>query len=353
MQDNFDLNLQKAFEFLVTTQNADGGWGYRRGGMSYVEPTAFALLSLFSVKAAGGQNVADNRFQAVVKGLNWLRSQQHEDGGWGVMRDDPTSGWMTYPVVWMLHVLLKTAELTSYYGRPEDRGMMERGRGWILSKGREPAVDQATNQQVKKLFQIESDYRGFGWGAGEAGWVIPTSLALIALTVEDPPTIVLTPEVINGKDYLRDRACPDGGWNVGNPWMLGKKLPPTADATSFALVAWRICLTAADLGSNTEVVNTGLAYLQRVVETTNSDHSLALATWATTLYKEQADRTSYRVLLANGLENERSFQYRGQEFKKKTLAGQDKTTGGWVNSPYTTAIATFALTDNRYYLEPK
>lgn len=353
MQTNYNPVLQKAYDFLIASQNSDGGWGYRRGGMSYVEPTAFTLIALFGPFAAGGQNVADNRYQAVRRALTWLRSQQHSDGGWGVIKDDLSSGWMTYPVVWLLNVMAQVAELTSYYGTPEDRDMIDHGRNWILNKGREASVDATTNAQVKKLFQIESDYRGWSWGPGEAGWVIPTSLALIALVVEEPATVRETKEVINGKDYLRDRACPVGGWNVGNPYMLGKQLPPTADATSFALLAWRVCLTAADFGENTRVVNAGLDYLQENLTITNSDHTVALSVWALSLFKEPVERDAFRKTMVNGLTEERTFIYRGQEFKKKTVAGQDKETGGWANSPYTTAIASLALSDERYYLEPK
>ncbi|HEX2915425.1 MAG TPA: prenyltransferase/squalene oxidase repeat-containing protein [Chloroflexia bacterium] len=354
----FTTALQKAYNFLAISQNPDGGWGYRRGGMSYVEPTSFALLALFSQAGAGGQNVADNRYQAVLRGLAWLRSQQHEDGGWGIMKDDSVSGWMTYPATWMLTVLTKIPELVSYYGKPEDNVMLDKARSWILNKGLEGTVDAATDTQVRRLFQIDSSLLGFAWGHGESGWVIPTSLAMVALTVQDPAVFRETKEVKMGKDYLRDRACPDGGWNVGNPWMIGKKLPPTVDATSFALVAWRATIAASDFGPNTDVINAGLTFLDDYITTSNSDHSIALAAWALSLFKEPDDRDDYRLRLANGITQndapaERSFTYRGKEIKKRTATGQDKETGGWANSPYTTAIASFALSNDRYYLDPK
>jgi hypothetical protein len=358
MATDYTPNLQKAYDFLVASQNSDGGWGYRRGGMSYVEPTAFALLALFSPIGAGGQNVADARFQAVLKGLAWLRAQQHEDGGWGVMREDTSSSWMTYPIVWMFNVLLKIPELFSYYGNPDDKNMRDRGRNWILNRGREGTVDQVTYDQVKSLFRIDSNLRGFGWSGGEAGWVIPTSLAMVALVTEDNAIMPNDDVVINAKDYLRDRACPDGGWNVGNPWMIGKKLPPTADATSFALVAWRLCLTATDFGTNVDTVNAAIDYLDSYILASNSDHSVALCAWALGLFKQPSEVENYRSRLAFGLMRDgesadRSFTYRGKEIKKRTVQGQDKTTGAWANSAYTTAIAAFALSDNRYYLEPK
>lgn len=350
MQTNIRASLQKAYDFLVASQNSDGGWGYQRGGMSYVEPTAFALIALFSPLAAGGQNVPDNRFQAVTKGLVWLRAQQHTDGGWGVMKDDNVSGWMTYPVVWVYNLILNIAELTAYYGKPEDVEQRDRGRGWILNTGQGRELTPEAAAEARRIFQIDTQYRGWGWNIGDTGWVIPTSLAMIALTVEDPPTVRETREVINGKIYLRDRACPDGGWNIGNPWMLGQKLPPTLESTAYAMIAWRLCLSAADFGSSTRLINTGRFYLEEKVNESNSDHSVTLATWAVTLFNEPSEVEKYRLQLIKGL-GERTFKYRGQERKLQTVKGQNAETGAWANSAYTTAIATLALNENRYYLQ--
>ncbi|MDB5079022.1 MAG: hypothetical protein JWP00_946 [Chloroflexi bacterium] len=322
--------------------------------MSYVEPTAFAVLALFNQTGAGGQDVPEKRYQAVQKALTWLRAQQHSDGSWGIMRDDPGASWMTYPVIWMLNVLVKIPELVSYYGKPEDKDMLDRGRRWIMGSGREPSVDDEVNAQVQRLFRIDSSYLGWSWGPGEAGWVIPTALAVIALVVEDPATMPLTKEISNAKNYLRDRACPQGGWNVGNPYMLGKVLPPTPDATSFALVAWRITLTASDFGPNITAVDKGVAYLENYIMESNSDHTVALCAWALSLFKEATEVEKYRLRLVRGLTSgDRVFQYKGQQVTKRTLNGQNRTTGDWADSAYTTAIALLALSDNRYYLNPK
>lgn len=354
MATDFTDNLQKGYDYLANSQNNDGGWGYRRGGMSYVEPTAFAILALFNTAGAGGKDIPDKRYQAVKKALIWLRTQQHSDGSWGIMQADTGASWMTYPVVWVLNVMLKIPELFSYYGEPEDKDKLDRGRNWILGSGREPAVDENVDAQVQKLFQINSSYLGWSWGPGEAGWVIPTSLAIVSLVVEDPATMPETKEIINAKDYLRDRACPDGGWNVGNPYMLGKRLPATPDATSFALVAWRITLNASDFGPNIAVVDKGLAYLDTYVVDSNSDHTVALCTWALNLFKEAAEVDKNRLRLVRGLTTQgKVFQYKGQQITKRIPEGQNKTTGAWVDSPYTTAIALLALSDDRYYLDPK
>lgn len=319
--------------------------------MSYVEPTAFALLALFNKTAAGGQDVPTKRYDAVKKGLIFLRTQVHDDGSWGIMPADTGASWMTYAALWVLNVVLKVPELFSYYGEPEDQTRRDKAKNWALSKGREPTVDDETNAQVQKLFQIDSTFLGFSWGPGEAGWVIPTSLAIVGLVVEDPASMRETVEIKNAKDYLRDRACPEGGWNVGNPYMLGKKLPPTPDATTFALLAWRTTLTASDFGPNIGAVDKGVAYLDGYINTSNSDHTVAMCALALSLFKEASDVEAYRLHLVRGLTGgDKIFTYKGQQITKRTLTGQNKITGDWVDSPYTTAIALLAISDDRYYL---
>ena len=169
MATDFTNFLQKSYEFLTASQNADGGWGYRRGAMSYVEPTAFALIALFGPTGAGGQDVPQTRFQAVQRGLTWLRSQQRDNGGWGINKDDQISGWMTYPTIWLFNLLYKVPDLAAYYGKPEDKTLIDRGRGWIISRGREPTVDATTNQQVKKLFSNRVGLPGLRLGGRRIG----------------------------------------------------------------------------------------------------------------------------------------------------------------------------------------
>lgn len=340
---SYDKNLQNALDFLTLSQNIDGGWGYRRDGMSYTEPTVFGLLALLNPNVGTKANQGDPRYNAIQKGIAWLRRGQHTDGGWGVFTDDKASNWSTYPAAWLLNVVLKIPELYAAYAKPEDSTARDKAEQWIIDQGREAAVDNDTVlNQVRRLFNIDSNFRGWCWGSGEAGWVIPTSMALIALVITNPGPMNESEVVKNGKQYLRDRACPVGGWNVGNPWMLGKQLPPTPDATSFALMAWRVLLTASDFGA-TDDIQKAVDVLTDFVNNSNSDQTIALGTLALRLFNENA--ASLDVLI-NGVTRQIGTE------NKKTAKGQDPTTGGWANSPYTTAFAALALSETRYYLQP-
>ncbi len=336
----YDKNLLSALDFLALSQNLDGGWGYRRDGMSYTEPTAFVLMALLNPTISAKLTSSDPRFVAIQKGLNWLRLGQHADGGWGVLREDEFSNWMTYPAGWLFSVILRTPAIASAYAKPEDRAALDKALRWINEVGREASVnDPNVFAQVRRLFRIDSGLRGWSWGGGEAGWVIPTSMALITLALNSSTE---TEVIKNGKDYLLDRTCPAGGWNVGNPWMLDKQLPPTPDATSFALIAWRLLLSASDFGTTDQVLKAA-SVLSNFVKNSNSDQTIALGTLAVRLFDEnQANMDT----LINGVK--RVFEPDPTE--RRTAKGQDKVTGGWVNSPYTTAFAALALSDTRYFI---
>ena len=61
-----------ALSYLRAAQNPDGGWGYR-GGASWTEPSAYALLALSEDPSAK---------EHVRRGIERLKSLQRPDGGW-------------------------------------------------------------------------------------------------------------------------------------------------------------------------------------------------------------------------------------------------------------------------------
>src|SRR5207253_3778568 len=67
----------------------------------------------------------------------------------------------------------------------------------------------------------------------------PTALSLIALEQSPPadPTDAVANRIQLGTEMLRDRACPQGGWNAGNGIVFGSPLTPHIDTTAIALLA--------------------------------------------------------------------------------------------------------------------
>jgi squalene-hopene/tetraprenyl-beta-curcumene cyclase len=67
--------VRRGVDHLVRTQEADGSW-YGRWGVAYIYGTCFALRGL---RAAG----EDDREVHVLRAGEWLRAIQNADGGWG------------------------------------------------------------------------------------------------------------------------------------------------------------------------------------------------------------------------------------------------------------------------------
>jgi hypothetical protein len=205
--------LEAAESFLLASQNADGGWGYAPGQASTVEATAAVVMA-----SQGDASLAEARDRA----LQWLRGAQHRDGGWGLNAGDPESGWET---AWAVLALAGAA----------DGDAARRGADWLLAV--EPQeFEDAMLAEAREVLAIDVSLTGWPWLPGQASWVEPTALALLALSVlpeADAPAARLDEAV----RYLTDRRCAGGGWNFGNPVMLGASLPPRAHPTAWALMA--------------------------------------------------------------------------------------------------------------------
>ncbi|MBI5191050.1 MAG: squalene--hopene cyclase [Nitrospirae bacterium] len=64
-----------AYDYLLRTQRLDGSW-YGRWGVNYIYGTWSALAGLHLIGV-------DMNEEFVRRSVNWLKSRQHEDGGWG------------------------------------------------------------------------------------------------------------------------------------------------------------------------------------------------------------------------------------------------------------------------------
>jgi Prenyltransferase and squalene oxidase repeat len=338
---NYDENIQKALEYLVKNQNQDGGWGYRSGGMSYTEPTAFGLLALFSPLGVAKTNPTPTRGSAVSKALAWCRTTELPGGGWGAFQGQETASWATAPVLWMFNILLAKAELSSQFSKSQDKDSRSRARDWLL-KNAAPETNDVEYRLAKGYYNIDPDLLSWGWNVGDVGWVIPTALAMIALTVEDRELMSGSEQIKSAKDYLRNRRCEDGGWNVGLPYIYDKPLPPVADATAYALLAYGITRNVSDFGKN-KPFNDSTEVLSSFLDKTNSDHTMALGMLALRFYRDESDRelAKFYAKLLRGLSK--------PEKSVPTSLGQNLNDGGWAKSPFTTALAVLALSQSQYF----
>ena len=199
-------------DFLLSSQTVEGGWGYAKGHGPAIEPTCAVLHALRNVNQ---ETVCQNT-------VSWLFDIQNDDGGWGFNHQDSQSSWFSSWAVWALSL-----------DKPAST-QVQNGINFLLNQN----VMQINNlddlEAGKKVANIDFSLRGWPWRTGEASWVEPTALSLIAL---HSTGIAADERIQEGVEYLDNRRCPGGGWNVGNPVMFGAVLPARAHPTAWSLLA--------------------------------------------------------------------------------------------------------------------
>jgi hypothetical protein len=228
------------FQRLAGYQNRDGGWGYAPGRESSVEPTAAACLAHLVQGAP-----------APHRALRWLEQAQMTDGSWAVSPSARDSSWVTAWAVWAL-------------ARAGWRGeRLEQGITWLACVPVLTFDDETTAAAVRRLLEVDPAATGWPWQPGEASWVTPTAMSAIALCACGLRAL---PRLAEARRYLADRACAIGGWNFGNPVMLGQAIPPQATDSGAALLALR----HLDTPSSDKDVTGALAWLARLSSTDGS-----------------------------------------------------------------------------------
>jgi len=203
---------------LLSKQNRDGGWPYVTGA-SWTEPTVYAVLALL----AAGESAAAER------GLRWLRSHQLSDGGWPPQAGFDESNLVTAPVALV---------------PPEYLGATAHDRAirWLLgTTGEESTGIYRLRRWLLGTLPSRREPAGWPWVHGTAAWVVPTSLAMLALDREHQrrPTQAIRDRLTDGRRFLMERMCISGGWNHGAIKVYGVDAEPYPETTGVALAAIR------------------------------------------------------------------------------------------------------------------
>ncbi len=264
-----DERENAARKFLIGAQNADGGWSYVPGGTSSPESTCYALM-------AG----------APTEGACWLMAHVHGDAI--ALDGDNEPHWTTSLAVIALG---------------GNNGLQRRLVKWLLTcEGRKVAMGAEV--------AMDGNLRGWPWATGCFSWVEPTSYALLALKLHGQKN---HPRVAEGERLLLDRVCADGGWNYGNPKVMGAALPSFVPTTALAVLALQ------DVAPARDVVTRALQFMNIEVRKRPSDLSLALA-----------------ILCFN------AFGMAKAELVE-ALARRQRTDGSWQGQVHLTALAVLAL----------
>jgi len=269
-------SLPRALDFIEANRNPDGGWGYRPGGDSLVEPTGLCALALSSRedKATTG------------RGLDFLKACQKESGAVGIGPGDEEGGWMAYAALLAFHALGAAAEA-------------RRLTDWIM--GFEDASDRFSPEErsiIAARYRYDASIRGWPWTPRTTAWVEPTALFIIALVRAGvPPT---EDRVRSGISLILDRRVPSGGWNFGNPFSKSYELEASLMSTALALAA----LGAAGTPENRPGVREGLRFLGRGLAGDVSTASLAWTMLALKSYPGGASMIPGTAARLAGLQSE-------------------------------------------------
>ncbi|HZS48054.1 MAG TPA: prenyltransferase/squalene oxidase repeat-containing protein [Blastocatellia bacterium] len=271
-----------AKNYLIQSQNADGGWAYLPGRESSPEPTIYATLAIWSDEGKSKR--------AALRGLDWLAANCTSNGALripGHVEDHWTS-------------LLYLIALIKLKQNPT---MQATVREWALKFESAPVNETEDVDLNGKLI-------GWGWVKMTFGWVEPTSYALIALKLADRRD---HPRVAEGTNLLLDRACKDGGWNYGNREVLGQHLTSYLPTTALAAMALQ---GETDRQS---IIDKGLDYLTREIERNQSALNLALTILCFDVYGRETDKY------------------------KNLLNARQMPDGSWMGNAHLTAVAALSL----------
>ncbi len=201
---------------LLSRQNRDGGWGFRAGQSSWLEPTAYGALALHGTEAAEGAAELLKSWQS--PGGAWVASPQTQQPSWAsslalvlkCIRREYDDAWGR-GVAWLAHSRAKQVPVSSWLDR-------------LL--GREPGN------------VLDHRLAAWPWTPGTAAWIEPTAHALRALALSLPryDSPLVRERLDLGTRMILDRQCRDGGWNYGNKRVLGEDLESFPETTALALI---------------------------------------------------------------------------------------------------------------------
>ncbi len=228
--------LRQARTFLEASRSGDGGWGYRKGGQTFAEPTAFAVLARHALGLSARAGTA------------WLAKAQRKDGSVSIQPGRPKPTWPTS------HAIL------AWLADGSHADSVERATTYLIAR-----TGKHWDRKLTPQVGHDTSIPGWPWVGDTHSWVEPTSFAICALRMARAGA----ERVASGHALLLNRAVKDGGWNYGNNEVLGAQLNAFPGPTGLALVA-----TLPGLEADPRV-QSAVEYLSNEAKTIRSPNSLS------------------------------------------------------------------------------
>jgi hypothetical protein len=242
-----DCWIDQARFQLQSLRAREGNWGYKRGGKLGVEPSVLSALGLV---ASGNLATAASDLAGARATAEWTAAIQRPDGSLPVVAEIETPAWSTpYAIL-----------LWSAVGGHQDPRV--RARASLLHvQGQSLPRDELS----AKVIGHDPTVRGWPWVQSTHSWVEPTALATLALCREG---LHSHGRVRAGIHLILNRAVQSGGWNYGNPAVLGRALRAQPGPSGLALLALKAH------GEETPECRRGIDYLRQALRDVRAGASL-------------------------------------------------------------------------------
>ncbi len=265
--DSVPKEIKEAILVIKSRALNGGGFSAKTGRDFRPDSTAWGILAL---KASG-----DDFSKVIQSGRKRLADCQQKDGRISLSKNLPDTFWPTG-----LSIL-----------------------SWTGDQGFDDAIAKASQFLVTTTglhFHRKTEYRdhdssikGWPWVEGTYSWIIPSSIAILALKANSYSS---HDRVSEGIRMIYNRQIPSGGWNFGDNFSFGTELLPFPEATGHALNA-----LSGSIGK--ESVKSSIDYLKKVATKVRTPLSLSWAILGLSAWSELPNNSREWLLESLSLQN--------------------------------------------------
>ncbi len=202
---------------LNSAANSSGGWSYYRGKASRLEPTSWAILALAGNRVAGAPGTDSNH-------RDFLTRCQRPDG------------WLVEDARWPVNIGFNALVAFAWLNQPDLAGEDKVRRLLAALAG-----SKGVQAPPSPAFTQDNSLQGWSWTDATFSWVEPTAWGALALKKAMRAGVIADAtshaRIDEANRMLFDRCGRTGGWNFGNPNVLGQDLFSHVPTTALALLA--------------------------------------------------------------------------------------------------------------------